>query len=46
VSDNAGAQQQITDLFFSDSPSVNVIIGSVAAAYPAVVRDKVKVGLV
>lgn len=44
VADNAGAQQKMTDFFFSDNPNVDVIIGSLANAFHAAVRHTAQAG--
>ncbi|UZJ24516.1 DEAD/DEAH box helicase family protein [Rhodococcus antarcticus] len=45
VADGSGAQQKITDFFFSDSPNADKVIVSLAALYHATVQERVGEGV-
>ncbi|MGI8433828.1 MAG: type I restriction endonuclease subunit R [Nocardioidaceae bacterium] len=44
VADNQGAQNKMTDFFFSDNPNVDMLIGSIGAAFHAMVQETVSTG--
>ncbi len=44
LADNSGVHQKITDFFFSDSPGVDAMIGTLALAYHALVQQRLQAG--